>query len=382
MKILKQRKKIRVGKNKKIKIIISGGGTGGHVFPAIAIANTLRKKVSDIDILFVGAKGRMEMEKVVAAGYTIEGLWISGIQRRLTLKNVLVPIKIISSLLKSRRIIKKFKPDVVVGVGGYASWAVVKMASMLGIHSLIQEQNSFPGKSNKNLAKKVDRICVAFEGMERYFPKSKIIITGNPVRLEMVDIIDKREEALKYFKLSPDKKIILVIGGSLGSRTINESVALYLDLFVSSGIQVIWQSGKSYISAAKLAVRPHLVPSVNVNGFINRMDLAYAAADIVISRAGAISISELCLVGKPVILVPSPNVTEDHQTKNAMALVNIGAAILIKDSECREKLGDAVTNLLNTKELCNQMSRNIKMLALPDAVDTIACEVLNLVKKN
>jgi len=368
--------------NKKIKIIISGGGTGGHVFPAIAIANTLKKKVTDIDILFVGAKGRMEMEKVAAAGYAIEGLWISGLQRQLTFKNFSVPFKIISSLLKARRIIKKFQPDVVVGVGGYASWAVVKMASMLGIPTLIQEQNSFPGKSNINLSKKVDRICVAFEGMEKYFPKSKIVITGNPVRLEMVDIAGKREEALNYFKLSNNKKTILAIGGSLGARTINESISIHLDQFISDGLQIIWQTGKSYRENARLSVKPQQHSAVSINDFISRMDFAYAAADIIISRAGAISISELCLVGKPVILVPSPNVAEDHQTKNAMALVKSDAAILIKDSDCREKLGKAIKEMIGNKEQCDKMSRNIKQLALPTAADTIASKVLNLAKKN
>lgn len=369
-------------KNKKIKIIISGGGTGGHVFPAIAIANTLKSRVADIDILFVGAKGRMEMEKVAAAGYKIEGLWISGLQRRLTFRNFSVPFKIISSLLKSRSIIKKFQPDVVVGVGGYASWAVVKMASILGIPALIQEQNSFPGKSNVNLSKQVDKICVAFDGMEKYFPKSKIVVTGNPVRLEMVDIINKKDDALKYFNLSADKKTILAIGGSLGARTINESIAQHLDQFVAENLQIIWQTGKSYLETAKQVVEQKNNSLVNVSDFISRMDLAYAAADIVISRAGAISISELCIVGKPVILVPSPNVAEDHQTKNAMALVKSKAAILIKDSECRVKLGDSVREIIGNKEQCIEMSRNIKLLALPTAADSIAREVLNLVTRN
>jgi UDP-N-acetylglucosamine--N-acetylmuramyl-(pentapeptide) pyrophosphoryl-undecaprenol N-acetylglucosamine transferase len=381
MRILNQ-KKITVEKNKILKVIISGGGTGGHVFPAIAIANTLKRRVPDIEILFVGAKGRMEMEKVAAAGYTIEGLWISGIQRRLTFKNFSVPFKIISSLLKSKRILKKFRPDVVVGVGGYASWAIVKMASMLGIPTLIQEQNSYPGKSNIDLSKKVDRICVAFEGMEKFFPASKIVVTGNPVRLEMVDVAGKKEVGLNYFKLSPDKKVVLVIGGSLGARTINDSIGIYLEQFLADGLQLIWQTGKSYKENVRRVIKPNQYSSVNVNSFISCMDLAYAAADIVISRAGAISISELCIVGKPVILVPSPNVAEDHQTKNAMALVNSNAAILLKDSECREKLGSVVKELIGNNELCKEMSSNLKQLALPDAADSIVNEVLKLAMKN
>jgi UDP-N-acetylglucosamine--N-acetylmuramyl-(pentapeptide) pyrophosphoryl-undecaprenol N-acetylglucosamine transferase len=365
----------------KIKVIISGGGTGGHIFPAIAIADTLKKKISDIDILFVGAKGKMEMEKVAAAGYPIEGLWISGLQRRLTYKNLSVPFKIISSLLKSRRILKIFKPDVVVGVGGYASWAIVKAAAMKGIPTLIQEQNSFPGKSNIDLSKKVNKICVAFEGMEKYFPKSKIVITGNPVRREMVNIENKKEEALKFFGLSPDKKIIFAVGGSLGARTINQSIQNHLELFAKENIQVIWQTGKLYFEAAKNAATNIFDGGIKVYDFISRMDLAYAAADIIVSRAGAISVSELCIIGKPAILVPSPNVAEDHQTKNALTLVRADAAILIKDSECKLVLGKKIIELFMDKEKCSSLSKNIKTLALPDAADSIVNEVLTLVNK-
>jgi UDP-N-acetylglucosamine--N-acetylmuramyl-(pentapeptide) pyrophosphoryl-undecaprenol N-acetylglucosamine transferase len=371
-----------VENNKKIKIIISGGGTGGHIFPAIAIAETLKKKVSDIDILFVGAKGKMEMEKVAAAGYHIEGLWISGLQRRLTFKNFSVPFKIISSLLKSNNILKNFKPDAVVGVGGYASWAVVKVAAMKGIPTLIQEQNSFPGKSNIDLSKKVNKICVAFEGMEKYFPKPKIVITGNPVRKEMVNIENKKQEALKFFGLDPDKKIVLAIGGSLGARTINQSILKYLDLFVDEKIQVIWQTGKLYFETAKEATNKIPEKGIKVFEFINRMDLAYAAADVIISRAGAISVSELCIIGKPVIMVPSPNVAEDHQTKNAMALVKTNAAILIKDSECLSLLGNSVVELIKDYEKRSLLSRNILKLALPQAADSIADEVLALANKS
>ena len=368
--------------NKKIKIIISGGGTGGHVFPAIAIAETLKKKVSDIDILFVGAKGKMEMEKVAAAGYPIEGLWISGLQRRLTYKNFLVPLKIISSLLKSNKIIKNFKPDVVVGVGGYASWAVVKVAAMKGIPTLIQEQNSFPGKSNINLSKKVNKICVAFDGMGKYFPKQKIVITGNPVRKEMVNIENKKQEALKFFGLEANKNIILIIGGSLGARTINQSIQKNLELFNGENIQVIWQTGKLYFEIAKEVATKISEKNNKVFNFINRMDLAYAAADVIISRAGAISVSELCIIGKPVIMVPSPNVAEDHQTKNAMALVNSKAAILIKDSECLSLLGNKVIELIKDNEKISLLSSNILKLALPQAADSIAAEVLALANKN
>jgi len=371
-----------VENNKKIKIIISGGGTGGHIFPAIAIAETLKKKVSDIDILFVGAKGKMEMEKVAAAGYRIEGLWISGLQRRLTLKNFSVPFKIISSLLRSNKILRNFKPDVVVGVGGYASWAVVKVAAMKGIPTLIQEQNSFPGKSNIDLSKKVNKICVAFDEMEKYFPKPKIVITGNPVRKEMVNIENKKQEALKFFGLDPDKKIVLAVGGSLGARTINQSIQKYLDLFVDEKIQVIWQTGKLYFETAKDAVNKISENEIKVFEFINRMDLAYAAADVIISRAGAISVSELCIIGKPVIMVPSPNVAEDHQTKNAMALVKTNAAILIIDSECLSLLGNSVVELINDYEKRSLLSRNILKLALPQAADSIADEILALVNKS
>jgi len=365
----------------KIKVIISGGGTGGHVFPAIAIANTLKMKCNDIDILFVGAKGRMEMEKVAAAGYRIEGLWISGLQRRLTLKNFSVPFKIISSLFKSNRILKKFKPDVVIGVGGYASWAVVKVASIKGIPTLIQEQNSYPGKSNINLSFKVDKICVAFPNMERFFPKAKIVITGNPVRKEVVDIESKKEEAMNFFGLKAGKKTIFAVGGSLGARTINESIQEYLELFITEDIQVIWQTGKFFFETAKEAANKISKEGIKVFDFINRMDYAYAAADIIISRAGAISVSELCIVGKPVILIPSPNVAEDHQTKNAEALMKEHAAKFIKDSQCKTILGKTVLELVQDEEKCSELSKNIKTLAKPFAAETIVSEVMKLVNR-
>ncbi|MEW6469788.1 MAG: undecaprenyldiphospho-muramoylpentapeptide beta-N-acetylglucosaminyltransferase [Bacteroidota bacterium] len=360
----------------QLKVIISGGGTGGHIFPAIAIANALKEKVKEIDFLFVGAEGRMEMEKVPAAGYRIEGLWISGLQRRLTLKNLAFPLKVISSLMKAKRILKRFRPDVVIGTGGYASGPMLRVAASRGIPTLIQEQNSFPGITNKLLAGKVDRICVAYQGMEKYFPAAKLVLTGNPVRQEVVMLDGKHEPALAHFGLEGSKKTILIIGGSLGARTINESIAASLRLFSEQGIQLIWQTGKSYYGKAKTMESG----SVKVFDFISRMDLAYAAADLVISRAGAISVSELCLTGKAAILVPSPNVAEDHQTKNAMALADKEAAWLVKDGEAVEKLGKRAVDLVNDAITLERLRMNISKLAVRDSAGRIADEVLKLVK--
>jgi len=360
-----------------VKVIISGGGTGGHIFPAIAIANALRVIDKNVKILFVGAEGRMEMEKVPAAGYKIEGLWISGLQRRLTIDNLSFPFKVISSLMKSKKIIRSFKPDVAVGTGGYASGPLLRVASGMKIPALIQEQNSFPGITNKLLGGRVNRICVAYEGMEKYFPKEKIIITGNPVRQDILSLEGKREEALEFFKVNPKRKVLLVIGGSLGARTINESIAGCLNLLGQNNIHVIWQTGKSYIDKAEDA----LIPSDTdgwLGPFITRMDLAYACADIVVSRAGAISLSELAIVKKPCILVPSPNVAEDHQTKNAMALVKHDASILVKDSEAREKLGAEIISLMNDVQKQNKLSENISKLAFPNSAEVIAKEVVKL----
>lgn len=356
-----------------MKVIISGGGTGGHIFPAIAIANALREIDKSAEILFVGALGRMEMEKVPAAGYKIEGLWISGLQRRLTLDNLSFPFKVISSLMKAKRIIKSFRPDVAVGTGGYASGPLLRVASGMGIPSLIQEQNSFPGITNKLLANKVNRICVAYPGMEKYFPDNKILVTGNPVRQDILDLTGKKAEAMKFFGLDPSKKTLLVIGGSLGARTINESMTGCLDMLMKNGIQVIWQTGKSFSHQGGAGAW--------VGAFISRMDLAYAAADIVVSRAGAISLSELAVVKKPCILVPSPNVAEDHQTKNAMALVNNEAALFVKDSESRQKLGKEIVALMNDIQLQKKLSANIAKLAFPQAAGTIALEVMKMVSK-
>lgn len=362
-------------------MIISGGGTGGHIFPAIAIANAIKAKQPDAEILFVGAEGRMEMEKVPAAGYKIVGLRISGFQRKLSLKNFLVPFKIIASMLKSARIIKEFKPDVAVGVGGYASGPLLQTAVRKKIPALIQEQNSFPGITNKILAKRVDKICVAYSGMEKFFPAKKIIITGNPVRQDITDLQQKRSEAYKFFGVDPGKKTLLVIGGSLGALTINESIAGCLKLLAENNIQVIWQTGKSYYETARQIFNSSPGGRGWVGAFITRMDFAYSIADMVVSRAGAISVSELCIAAKAVILVPSPNVAEDHQTKNAMALVNQNAALLVKDAEARTILGKKIMELANDEMLKNSLEKNISRMARKDAAAVIAGEVIALAKK-
>jgi UDP-N-acetylglucosamine--N-acetylmuramyl-(pentapeptide) pyrophosphoryl-undecaprenol N-acetylglucosamine transferase len=367
--------------NKPVRIMISGGGTGGHIFPAIAIANTVKMQAPDSEILFVGAKGKMEMEKVPAAGYTIEGLWISGLQRRLTIKNLSFPFKVISSLMKARKLIRKFKPDVVVGVGGFASGPLLRVAAKSGVPTLIQEQNSFPGITNKILSKTVDKICVAYQGMEKFFPATKIIVTGNPVRSEMVDINGKRDEALSFFNLKKDKPVLLIVGGSLGARTINEGIQEALSAFVDAGIQVVWQTGKGYYEIAKNIAKSFEDNGVTILDFVTRMDLAYAAADLIISRAGAIAISELCIIGKPVILVPSPFVAEDHQTKNAMVLVEKKAAVLVKDVEIKTKLKDTVVSLMNNEQEREVLGKNISGLALKNAADMIVAEIFKLIKK-
>jgi UDP-N-acetylglucosamine--N-acetylmuramyl-(pentapeptide) pyrophosphoryl-undecaprenol N-acetylglucosamine transferase len=362
------------------KIIISGGGTGGHIFPAIAIANALRRKAPEISILFVGAKGRMEMEKVPAAGYEIIGLNISGIQRRLTLKNLLVPFKIWNSIRKAKKIIKEFKPDVVVGVGGYASGPVLRAASNKKIPTVIQEQNSYPGITNKILAKKVNKICVAYDNMDRFFPKEKIYLTGNPVRSDIQEQSGKKATAFSFFDLSPDKKVLLVIGGSLGSRTINESIHSCLENLSNKNIQLIWQTGKAYFETAKDAIRKYETANFKVFDFINRMDLAYAACDVVVSRAGAIAVSEICVVNKPAILIPSPNVAEDHQTKNALALFNHKAVLLVKDVEARQQLCQEITELFENEEMQNKLKSNLAGLGIKNADDNIAAVIFSLIK--
>ena len=362
-----------------IKVIISGGGSGGHIFPAIAIANALKNKVKDIDILFVGAVGRLEMEKVPAAGYKIKGLWISGLQRKLTFKNFMFPVKLVMSLIKARNIINEFKPDIVIGVGGYASGPMLKAATRKKIPTLIQEQNSFPGITNKLLSGKVNKICVAYEGLEKFFPKEKIILTGNPIRQDIINHKNKRGDALKHFGLSGNKTTVLVVGGSLGARTINESIQASLEMIAGNDLQMLWQTGRYYYPSAKEAVKPFESAGLRAFEFINEMYYAYDLADIVVSRAGAIAISELCAVKKPVILVPSPNVAEDHQTKNALALVSKNAALMVKDIESREKLGKTIIDLVNNKELQEELKNNIGKLAITDAADRIAEEALKLV---
>ncbi|HET6245585.1 MAG: undecaprenyldiphospho-muramoylpentapeptide beta-N-acetylglucosaminyltransferase [Bacteroidetes bacterium] len=366
---------------RQYKVIISGGGTGGHIFPAIAIANALKQKLQDnVEILFVGALGRMEMEKVPAAGFKIEGLWISGLQRSLSIKNLSFPFKVLSSFLKAKKILNRFKPDVVVGVGGYASGPILAAAIFKKIPTLIQEQNSYAGITNKILGKKADKICVAYDGMEKFFAKNKIILTGNPVRQDILNLVGKKDRALEHFDLKTEKKTLLVIGGSLGARTINQSILNNLDLFKKNDIQLVWQTGKTFYPEAKQAVDKLDSSSLKVFDFISKMDLAYAIADVVVSRAGASSVSELCLVKKPSILVPSPNVAEDHQTKNSMALVNHNAAIMIKDSDSFQNLAIAAIDLLNSEEKQYKLSENIAKLAFKDSAGVIASEILNLVK--
>jgi UDP-N-acetylglucosamine--N-acetylmuramyl-(pentapeptide) pyrophosphoryl-undecaprenol N-acetylglucosamine transferase len=365
------------------KIIISGGGTGGHIFPAVAIADALKQRLDDPDILFIGAKGRMEMEKVPAAGYPIKGLWISGIQRRVTLKNLSFPFKLISSILKARSIIKSFRPDIAIGTGGYASGPMLRVASSRGIPSLIQEQNSFPGITNRLLSKTVDRICVAFENMDRYFPAEKTSITGNPVRKDIIQIQGKRNEALEFFGLKEGRKTILVIGGSQGARSINRALLSQAGEILDDDVQMIWQCGKAFLPEAReTASGLHAVEQekLKVHDFISRMDLAYAAADIVISRAGAIAISELCIVGCPIVLVPLPGAAEDHQTKNARALSENDAAMLLPDNEL-DKLAKTVKDLLADEGRQKKMKENIQRFARPDATEKIADEVIKLLER-
>ena len=368
--------------NNSIRVIISGGGTGGHIFPAIAIANALKKMNEKTDILFVGAQGKMEMEKVPAAGYKIEGLWISGLQRKLSIQNLMFPVKVISSVIKSYRLINKFKPQVAVGVGGYASGPLLYAASRMGIPTIIQEQNSYPGITNKFLAKKADKICVAYSGMEKYFPKNKIIVTGNPVRQDIQNVEGKRIRGMEFFNLSENKRTLLIIGGSLGARTINQSILNGLEKLVENGLQVIWQTGKAFYAQALEATKKFENSGVCAVDFISKMDYAYSVADAVISRAGAISISELCIVQKPCILVPSPNVAEDHQTKNALAMVNHEAAILIKDADAEATLVNEIIALCSDKERSDKLKNNIAKLYTHNSAEAIANEVIALAQKN
>ncbi|MGN8071617.1 undecaprenyldiphospho-muramoylpentapeptide beta-N-acetylglucosaminyltransferase [Mucilaginibacter sp. SG564] len=364
------------------RIIISGGGTGGHIFPAIAIANALKNIDPAIEILFVGANGRMEMEKVPAAGYKIIGLDIQGIQRKSVWKNVMFPVKLLNSVRRALKIIKDFKPDAAVGVGGYASGPLLYAASLKNIPYLIQEQNSYAGITNKWLGKNAQKICVAFDGMDKFFPAGKIIKTGNPIRRDSVNVAGKHMQALELFKLSAFKKTVLITGGSLGALTLNNSIAAGLDKLIAADVQVIWQTGKYYYKQiiAKLGEDHH--PDVKIREFLTRMDLAYAAADIIISRAGAGTIAELCMVKKPVILVPSPNVAEDHQTKNALALVEEDAAVFLADRDAEEKLVDKALELLHDRNLQKKLSTNIGKMAMPDADEVIARELLKITINN
>ncbi|WP_454948782.1 undecaprenyldiphospho-muramoylpentapeptide beta-N-acetylglucosaminyltransferase [Capnocytophaga leadbetteri] len=355
------------------RFIISGGGTGGHIFPAIAIADELKRRLPDAEILFVGAKDRMEMQKVPQAGYPIEGLWISGLQRKLSWQNLLFPLKFISSLLKSRSVIKRFKPDAVIGTGGFASGAVVKVAGQMGIPTFIQEQNSYAGITNKMLAKNAHKICVAYDAMEQFFPKEKIVKTGNPIRDGLLNIAEYRSEGLSYFHLDSQRKTLLVLGGSLGARRINQLIEQQLPLFEQLGVQVLWQCGKLYYEEYK----KYNSEQVRVLAFIDRMELAYAAANVIISRAGASSVSELCVVGKPVIFIPSPNVAEDHQTKNARAIADKQAAILLRESELNEQFANTFGKLIADETQQEALSAHIKALAQPNATKDIVNLILN-----
>jgi len=365
-----------------IRVIISGGGTGGHIFPAISIANAIKAIHPDADILFIGAEGRMEMHRVPDAGYRIIGLPIEGFNRKNPLKNIRVVWKTIKCQLKARKIIREFNPQVVVGVGGYASGPTLKTAAQMGIPTLIQEQNSYAGVTNKLLARSVNRICVAYDGMERFFPADKIIMTGNPVRQSLINHNLTRSQAISQLGLQPSTATILIIGGSLGARTINESVLNALDSIQASNVQIIWQTGKYYSQHIHEELARHSkVTNLIVQDFISDMAVAYAAADLVISRAGASSISELCLLGKPCILVPSPNVAEDHQTKNAMALVNKEAAIMVKDADAPSTLIRNALQVVSNRQQLELLSCNIRKLALPDSAEIIAHEVLKLIKE-
>ncbi len=362
-----------------LKIVVSGGGTGGHIFPAVSIANAIKNRCPDADILFVGALGRMEMQRVPAAGYEIKGLPICGFDRKNMLKNVIVLYRIWKSQRMARKIIKEFRPMAAVGVGGYASGPTLNTCAKMGIPCLIQEQNSYAGVTNKLLAKKAQRICVAYDGMERFFPADKIMKTGNPVRQALLDTKMSKEKALESFGLRPGIRTVLIVGGSLGARTINESVLQHLDLVEQSRVQIIWQTGKYYNASIMEQLKAHKeMPNLKVTDFISDMGAAYKAADLVISRAGASSISEFCLIGKPVILVPSPNVAEDHQTKNAMALVEKDAALFVKDADAPERLLRLAIETVRDDNTLARLSGNIKKLALPDSADIIAQEVIRL----
>lgn len=360
----------------RYKFILSGGGTGGHIYPAIAIANELKHRFPDAEFLFVGAKDKMEMEKVPQAGYAIEGLWISGLQRKLKLKNLIFPLKLIISLIKARSILKKFKPDVAIGTGGFASGPLLKMAAKAKVPYILQEQNSFAGVTNKLLAKKASKICVAYDGMEQFFPKRKVVKTGNPVRKDLLQSSLEASVIKEAFGFNANMPVVLVLGGSLGARRVNQLIEKQLPFFKEKGVQVLWQCGKLYYDE----YAKYNGEIVKVNAFLNEMNKAYAAADFIISRAGAGSVSELCLVGKPTLFIPSPNVAEDHQTKNAQALMQKHAALMLKENELKEKFQSIFNEMLTSKDLQVQLSENIKALALPKATEMIVDEIEQLLK--
>ncbi len=363
------------------KVIISGGGTGGHIFPALAIAHALKKIHPETEILFVGAEGKMEMEKVPAAGYEIIGLPIAGIKRSLSIDNLFFPVKLIKSLSKANSILKSFQPDIAIGVGGYASGPMLFVASMNGIPTLIQEQNSYPGITNKLLSKKATKICVAYEGMDKFFQSSKIMFTGNPVREDIKDLHNKKSIAAQYFQLSESTPTLLIVGGSQGARSINKAIYAELEKLNDSGIQVLWQTGKSFFAQANDKIKQINSDSIKAFDFISKMDLAYSLCDLVVARAGASTVSELCIVKKPSILVPLPTAAEDHQTKNCLALVNRNAALLLKDQDAASKLINEAISLMNNLSKREDLAKNIAPLARPDAADTIAKEIFSIINK-
>ena len=360
------------------RLIFSGGGTGGHVFPAIAIANAFRERHPDADILFVGAQGKMEMIRVPEAGYKIIGLWISGLSRKLSISLLTFPFKLISSYWRARGIVKEFKPHVAIGTGGYASGPMMMAATRFKIPTILQEQNSYAGLTNRGLANKVARICVAYPGMEKYFPKDKVLITGNPIRKDIINVESKRDKALNHFGFAANDRTLLVLGGSGGARTINESMLAGIDKLIDSNVQLIWQTGKVYYESVKAQISNKDLRKIRLYDFMKEMDLAYAAANVVVSRAGALSISELCLTRKPSVLVPSPNVAEDHQTKNAMSLVGERAAIMISDQQAKGMLVDEVIKLLYDEKSCKTLSENIGRFGKPHATDDIVNEIEKL----
>jgi UDP-N-acetylglucosamine--N-acetylmuramyl-(pentapeptide) pyrophosphoryl-undecaprenol N-acetylglucosamine transferase len=361
---------------RQYKFILSGGGTGGHIYPAIAIANELKSRFPDADFLFVGAKDKMEMQKVPQEGYAIKGLWIAGLQRQVNLKNAMFPFKLVDSLFRAGVILKDFRPDVVIGTGGFASGPLLQMANIMGIPTVIQEQNSFPGITNKLLGKKAKAICVAYENLDRFFKQEKLHLTGNPVRKDLLYVADKREEAISYFNLNADKKTLLVLGGSLGARRINQLIEKELNDIVAQNVQIIWQCGKLYFDEYK----KYASENVHVFAFIEKMNFVYAAADVIISRAGASSVSELCIVGKPVVFIPSPNVAEDHQTKNAKAIVDKKAAIMVKESELDAVFALVFKELLLDTNKQTELGKNIKQLAKPEATEKIVDEIVKLIR--